>query len=519
MATSTSPTHPTIGCSTILPVQLPRRVSMVREVVSPSVLPARSATGLSTPAGLALDSSGDLYIADLANNRVLYFPAGTTTATRVYGQGGSFTTSTASTSVTGLSGPRNLTLDSGGDIDIADGSNNRVLQFQTALNVTTQPPSSTPATTPFTVASHLIDVGSGGGFTDFTGSVSIAIKAGTGTAGATLNGTTIVSAVSGSATFTNLTVQGGTGYILTMSSPGVGSASTNAFTSVAGTLIFTYLTSPTFTFTLTGATGTITSKHTFKVNDTVGTGVGWHVNVTSTQFVSGSNTLPTTALTITGVTTACTAGQTCVVPINGVSTYPITVPSATSQPAAIAYMSANGGTGTGDVTVTTTFSLSIPPGTASGTYTSTVTETVVNASSYYNIVNRNSALNVDVSGASLNDGGSVIQYPNNGGTNQQWQLIDVGGGYDKIIAHHSGKALDVSGSSLTTGAAVVQNGYTGLTSQQWQLVNVGGIYVKIVNRNSGLVLDVPGAATSSVNLDQAGYTGGTNQQWRFAPLP
>ena len=46
------------------------------------------------PYDLALDRSGNLYVADSYNNRVLFYPAGSTTATRVYGQLGSFTTNT-----------------------------------------------------------------------------------------------------------------------------------------------------------------------------------------------------------------------------------------------------------------------------------------------------------------------------------------------------------------------------------------------------------------------------------------
>ena len=34
---------------------------------------------------------GNLYVADYVNSRVLFYPAGSTTATQVYGQGGSFT--------------------------------------------------------------------------------------------------------------------------------------------------------------------------------------------------------------------------------------------------------------------------------------------------------------------------------------------------------------------------------------------------------------------------------------------
>ena len=52
----------------------------------------RSANSAADPAGAAVDSSGNLYVGDTGNNRVLFYPAGTTTATRVYGQLGSFTT-------------------------------------------------------------------------------------------------------------------------------------------------------------------------------------------------------------------------------------------------------------------------------------------------------------------------------------------------------------------------------------------------------------------------------------------
>jgi hypothetical protein len=50
---------------------------------------------LGGPAGVALDSSGNLYVADQLNNRVLFYPSGSTTATRVYGQLGSFNTNFA----------------------------------------------------------------------------------------------------------------------------------------------------------------------------------------------------------------------------------------------------------------------------------------------------------------------------------------------------------------------------------------------------------------------------------------
>ncbi len=94
-----------------------------------------SATSLNSPMGLTLDSNGNLYVADTYNNRMLYFPSGSTTATRVYGQAGSFTTNTANnggTTATSLNTPFGVIIDSSGNIYVTDMSNNRVLQFQTA---------------------------------------------------------------------------------------------------------------------------------------------------------------------------------------------------------------------------------------------------------------------------------------------------------------------------------------------------------------------------------------------------
>ncbi len=91
-----------------------------------------NANSLYTPSGLALDSSGNLYVADSGNNRVLYYPSGSTTATRVYGQGGSFSSNSENNggiSANSLYYPSVLALDSSGDLYVADSQNSRVLYF------------------------------------------------------------------------------------------------------------------------------------------------------------------------------------------------------------------------------------------------------------------------------------------------------------------------------------------------------------------------------------------------------
>ncbi|MEP7292571.1 MAG: NHL repeat-containing protein [Chloroflexota bacterium] len=89
--------------------------------------------------GVIADVGGVFYAADSSNNRVLYFANdGDTTADRVYGQFGAFTTGTLNNDGTGQTGapsadslnfPRGMALDETGGLFVADRENNRVLYF------------------------------------------------------------------------------------------------------------------------------------------------------------------------------------------------------------------------------------------------------------------------------------------------------------------------------------------------------------------------------------------------------
>lgn len=92
-----------------------------------------SAINLNDPRGIAFDSSGDLWVADSANNRVVEFVDASTLASGapaslVIGQP-AFGSSTAGTSFNQLSFPEGLAFDSSGNLWVADTSNNRVLEF------------------------------------------------------------------------------------------------------------------------------------------------------------------------------------------------------------------------------------------------------------------------------------------------------------------------------------------------------------------------------------------------------
>ena len=97
--------------------------------------PALSATSLSTPADLAVDAEGNLWVVDYANNRVLEYNNPIATSDRiadlVIGQP-DFVSNTANNggiSATSLSSPVCIAIDSRRNVWIADVANNRILEF------------------------------------------------------------------------------------------------------------------------------------------------------------------------------------------------------------------------------------------------------------------------------------------------------------------------------------------------------------------------------------------------------
>src|SRR5262249_8218612 len=99
-----------------------------------------------------------------------------------------------------------------------------------------------------------------------------------------------------------------------------------------------------------GGTGNYTIPIT--VTDTRGTGVGWNMTITSTQFapVSGSSS-PPNASSLTSVAVAACLPTVCVTPTNSV-TFPVAVPAGSGPPTALKFYNAASSTGTGVLTVT-----------------------------------------------------------------------------------------------------------------------------------------------------------------------
>jgi len=101
--------------------------------------------GFNTPLGLAVDAAtGNLFVADFGDNRVLRFPSPFSNLTRaepdaVYGQPG-FTVNAAGTSPSLMNGPQSVAVDAAGNLWVADSGNSRVLRFGAATLSNPTPP-------------------------------------------------------------------------------------------------------------------------------------------------------------------------------------------------------------------------------------------------------------------------------------------------------------------------------------------------------------------------------------------
>jgi ribosomal silencing factor RsfS len=138
------------------------------------------------------------------------------------------------------------------------------------------------------------------------------------------------------------------------------------------------------------------------------------------------------------------------------------------------------------------------------------------ANGTYTIVNQLSGMVIDDPAFSRATNRVMNQWTINGGSNQKWTLINLGGNVIELINAFSGMALEVAQGSTVSGALVDQNPYSGNPAQQWKVVSVGSGVYELTNVHSGQALQVVGGSTSAgAQIDQSPYTGNAGQHWTF----
>lgn len=139
-----------------------------------------------------------------------------------------------------------------------------------------------------------------------------------------------------------------------------------------------------FSGTLNGQSQTLPATQTLDIGDATGSGAGWNLTASGTQFSSTTPaaTLATTAVTMTSApTVACDAGTngTCTTATTNVSyAGPYTLPMGAS-PTATKVFNATANTGMGNQTATATWKLAVPANAVAATYNSTWTFTLSTA--------------------------------------------------------------------------------------------------------------------------------------------
>jgi len=200
----------------------------------------------SGPAGVAITPAVQVTAYDSLNNVATGFTGNIALAIGTNPSSGILSGTTSVAAVAGVASFSNLKIDKMGSGYTLIASSSGLSSAQSApfdilvglaskLAVTVQP-KNTVAGVPFTPAIQITAQDAAGNLVPtFVGSVTLAIKSGTGTSGATLRGTTTVGAVAGVATFSTVNIdKTGSGYVLNASSTGLTGASSTTFNITAG---------------------------------------------------------------------------------------------------------------------------------------------------------------------------------------------------------------------------------------------------------------------------------------------
>jgi hypothetical protein len=119
-----------------------------------------------------------------------------------------------------------------------------------------------------------------------------------------------------------------------------------------------------------------------RVTDARGSGSGWKLSITSTQFIytnkdEDTDVLPSNASQIAQVSVSCSVQSTCTNPINSIS-YPLLIPAGPTPPPPVKFFNAVVSSGLGKFGLTMLVNVTIPANTEAGSYASTIILAITN---------------------------------------------------------------------------------------------------------------------------------------------
>ena len=137
----------------------------------------------------------------------------------------------------------------------------------------------------------------------------------------------------------------------------------------------------------------------------------------------------------------------------------------------------------------------------------------------YKVVNRQSGKVLEVFNFSSAPGTIVDQYTDNGGTNQQWTINNIGGSDYQFTNVNSGLMLDINGASTVVGAPGIQWTSTGGNNQKWHIIDSsqGAGYYRLINVGTlEKDLEIPGgSAANGVTAELGTFNYSDYQEWQF----
>jgi hypothetical protein len=127
-----------------------------------------------------------------------------------------------------------------------------------------------------------------------------------------------------------------------------------------------------------------------------------------------------------------------------------------------------------------------------------------------------SALSSQVLGVpDSNSGAPVVQAPDNGTPDHNWQFLSQSNGYYRILNTFTGKYLAVPAGSLSSGTGEIQWTGTGGAEQDWSVQPSPAGGYTITNRRSDLALTMATSATGA-QVTQTPLASAVNQRWNLA---